>query len=128
GLTVIGVYLTRRWFYGSEGSGIPQVIAAIHAPRGENDQLMQRLFGLRVIAGKVGVSLIGLLGGLTLGREGPTVHIGAAIMAETRRFYPHRSARLERQLLLAVPQRDCRRHSTLRSPEWCLQSKRSPAT
>jgi len=101
GLTVIGVYLTRRWFYGSEGSGIPQVIAAIHAPRGENDQLMQRLFGLRVIAGKVGVSLIGLLGGLTLGREGPTVHIGAAIMAETRRFYPHRSARLERQLLLA---------------------------
>lgn len=100
-LTVVGVYLTRRWFYGSEGSGIPQVIAAIHAPRSENDLLMRRLFGLRVIVGKVVVSLIGLLGGLTLGREGPTVHIGAAIMAETRRFYPHRNARLERQLLLA---------------------------
>lgn len=100
-LTLIGVYLTRRWFYGSEGSGIPQVIAAMHAPRGDDDLLMQRLFGLRVIFGKVGVSLLGLLGGLTLGREGPTVHIGAAIMAGTRRFYPHRSARLERQLLLA---------------------------
>ncbi len=101
GLTVLGVYLTRRWFYGSEGSGIPQVIAAIHAPRGDDDRLMQRLFGLRVILGKIGVSLLGLLGGLTVGREGPTVHIGAAIMAETGRFYPHRSIRLERQLLLA---------------------------
>lgn len=101
GLTVIAVYLTRRWFYGSEGSGIPQVIAAMHAPRRDDDTLMQRLFGLRVIVGKIGLSLIGLLGGLTLGREGPTVHIGAAIMAETQRLYPRRNLRLERQLLLA---------------------------
>jgi H+/Cl- antiporter ClcA len=100
-LTVSAVFLTRRWFYGSEGSGIPQVIAAIHAPRAADDRLMQRLFGLRVIFGKLGGSLLGFLGGLSIGREGPTVHIGAAIMAETRRFYPHRSVRLERQLLLA---------------------------
>ncbi|MDE2263076.1 MAG: chloride channel protein [Gammaproteobacteria bacterium] len=101
-MTMLAVYLTRRWFSGSEGSGIPQVIAALHAPRmDEEDTLMRRLFGVRVIAGKILVSLIGLLGGLTIGREGPTVHIGAAIMAETRRFYPHRNAQLERRLLLA---------------------------
>ena len=101
-LTVLALFLTRRWFTGSEGSGIPQVIAALHAPGAEaEDTLMRRLFGLRVIVGKIGVSLIGLLGGLTIGREGPTVHIGAAIMAETRRFYPHRNAQLERRLLLA---------------------------
>jgi H+/Cl- antiporter ClcA len=100
--TIIAVFLTKRWFTGSEGSGIPQVIAALHAPRAEDDDtLMRRLFGLRVIFGKIVVSLLGLFGGLTIGREGPTVHIGAAIMAEIRRFYPHRSARLERQLLLA---------------------------
>jgi H+/Cl- antiporter ClcA len=101
GLAVLATYLTRRWFYGAEGSGIPQVIAAIHAPRADNDTLMKRLFGLRVIFGKLGISLLGFLSGLTIGREGPTVHIGAAIMAETRRFYPHRNVRLERQLLLA---------------------------
>src|SRR5512146_1349250 len=101
-LTVLALFLTRRWFTGSEGSGIPQVIAALHAPRTqEEDTLLRRLFGLRVIVGKIVVSLIGLLGGLTIGREGPTVHIGAAIMAETRRFYPHRNAQLERRLLLA---------------------------
>ncbi|HEY2686469.1 MAG TPA: chloride channel protein [Steroidobacteraceae bacterium] len=100
-LTVLALFLTRRWFTGSEGSGIPQVIAALHAPRAEEDTLMRRLFGVRVIIGKIGISLVGLLGGLTIGREGPTVHIGAAIMAETRRFYPHRNAQLERRLLLA---------------------------
>ncbi len=98
-LTVLAVFLTRRWFSGSEGSGIPQVIAALHAPPDET--LLRRLFGLRVIFGKIVVSLLGLLGGMTIGREGPTVHLGAAIMAETRRLYPHRSIRLERQLLIA---------------------------
>jgi H+/Cl- antiporter ClcA len=78
------------------------VIAALHARRAEEeDTLMRRLFGLRVVAGKIAISLLGLLGGLTIGREGPTVHIGAAIMAELRRFYPHRHPQLERRLLLA---------------------------
>lgn len=101
-LSVLALFLTRRWFTGSEGSGIPQVIAALHARRAEEeDTLMRRLFGVRVIVGKIVISLIGLLGGLTIGREGPTVHIGAAIMAEFRRFYPHRHPQLERRLLLA---------------------------
>ena len=101
-LTVLALFLTRRWFTGTEGSGIPQVIAALHARRPDDeDTLMRRLFGLRVVVGKIGISLIGLLGGLTIGREGPTVHIGAALMAEFRRFYPHRHPQLERRLLLA---------------------------
>lgn len=98
-LTVLAVYMTRRWFSGAEGSGIPQVIAALHAD--PDGTALSRLFGPRVIVGKLVVSLIGLLGGLTIGREGPTVHLGAAIMAETRRFYPHGGPRLERRLLLA---------------------------
>ncbi len=99
---VLAVYGTRHWFSGCEGSGIPQVIAAIHAPRKEGDELlMKRLFGLRVIVGKILVSLVAFLGGMTIGREGPTVHIGAAIMGETRRFYPRRTLVLERRLLIA---------------------------
>lgn len=98
-MTMLAVWLTRRWFSGAEGSGIPQVIAALHAPH--DPTILGRLFGVRIILGKILVSLIGLMGGLTIGREGPTVHIGAALMLESRRFYRRRSQRLERQLLLA---------------------------
>lgn len=98
-LSAACVWLTRRYFKGSEGSGIPQVIAALHAP--ERQKLIPGLFGLRIIVGKVGIGLMGLLGGLTIGREGPTVHIGASIMYEMRRFYPRASPKLERNLLLA---------------------------
>jgi H+/Cl- antiporter ClcA len=98
-LTALCVWLTRKFFAGSEGSGIPQVIAAMHSPK--RRQLIPRLFGLRIIIGKIGVGLLGLAGGLTIGREGPTVHIGASIMYEMRRFYPRVSRQLERSLLLA---------------------------
>ncbi len=100
-LTVLAVYCTRRWFYGAEGGGISQVIAAIHGPRSKDDSVMKYFFGLRIIIGKIAASLLGFLGGLSIGPEGPTVHLGAAIMAETRHFYPHRSQSLERRLLLA---------------------------
>ena len=101
-LTVIGVYCTRRWFYGAEGGGISQVIAAIHGPREQDGSLTMRyFFGLRIIIGKIAVSVLGFLAGLSIGPEGPTVHLGAAIMAETRHFYPQRTQALERRLLLA---------------------------
>lgn len=98
-LTAACVWLTRKYFTGSEGSGIPQVIAALHAPH--RLKLIPGLFGLRIIVGKIGIGLMGLLGGLTIGREGPTVHIGASVMYEMRRFYPRSSPKLERNLLLA---------------------------
>ncbi len=97
--TAVAVWLTRRWFRGSEGSGIPQVIASLHAP--PDPARGPRLFGLRIIVGKIGVGLLGMLGGLTLGREGPTVHVGASVMYEMRRFFPRVPLRLERLLLLA---------------------------
>jgi H+/Cl- antiporter ClcA len=70
-------YLARRFFPGSQGSGIPQAIAArdpMHPERRD------RLLSLRVAAGKIGLCLLGLLGGASIGREGPTVQVGASIM------------------------------------------------
>ncbi|NDU86547.1 MAG: chloride channel protein [Ferrovum sp.] len=98
-LTAAAAWMTRRWFSGSEGSGIPQVIAALHGPTDTTRN--KRLFGLRIIFGKLSLGLMGMAAGLTLGREGPTVHVGASIMYELRRFYPRASLRMERMLLLA---------------------------
>jgi H+/Cl- antiporter ClcA len=92
------VWLTRQFFRGSEGSGIPQVIAALHEGTAN---LGPRTLALRLMAGKILVSLLAILGGFTIGREGPTVQIGAALMYNLRRFFPRSTARIERQLVLA---------------------------
>ncbi len=92
------VWLTRRFFRGAEGSGIPQVIAALHEG---TSTLGPRTLTLKLLAGKILVSLLAILGGFTIGREGPTVQIGAAMMYNLRRFYPRSNALIERQLVLA---------------------------
>ena len=73
----LSVFLTNRYFPNSQGSGIPQAIAARqlteHADRA-------RLVSLRIAVGKVLLTLLGLLCGASAGREGPTVQVGASIM------------------------------------------------
>jgi H+/Cl- antiporter ClcA len=92
------VWLTRRFFRGAEGSGIPQVIATLEEG---TTKLGPRVLSLRLLAGKIAVSFLGIVGGFTIGREGPTVQIGATLMFNLRRFYPRSSALIERQLVLA---------------------------
>ncbi|TWC71463.1 chloride channel protein [Herbaspirillum sp. SJZ099] len=95
------VWLTRKYFPGSEGSGIPQVIASL-AEQGEHtSKLAQKLLTVRIVLGKIGISFLGILSGFTIGREGPTVQVGAALMYNMRRFYPRPSAILEKRLILA---------------------------
>lgn len=81
----ISVWLTRRYFSGAEGSGIPQVIAELSRPEAP---YWRPLLSLRIMVGKliVGVAAIGC--GFSLGREGPTVQVGAAIMNMLHRWLP----------------------------------------
>lgn len=80
----VSAYVSRRWFPGSQGSGIPQVIAAAEIVR-HHPRALDRLVSLRVLIGKSGLLLFGLLTGAAIGREGPTVQVGAIIMRLTGR-------------------------------------------
>lgn len=95
---VLVVGLTRRFAPAARGSGIPQAIAAL-----ESDDAEHRgaLLSLRVAAAKMVLTVIGLLGGASVGREGPTVHIGAALMHMLGRFVALPHAYLRRGLVLA---------------------------
>lgn len=91
----LAVFLARTVFPNSQGSGIPQVIAARKI---EDPAARFRLVSLRVAFGKVVVMMIGLLCGASVGREGPTVQVGASIMGFIGRSAP---IVYQRNLLLA---------------------------
>ncbi|MDE2462382.1 MAG: chloride channel protein, partial [Alphaproteobacteria bacterium] len=92
---LISVFLARTVFPGSEGSGIPQAIAA---RRFRDPGTRERLLSLRLTFGKILLTLFGLVCGASIGREGPTVQVGAAIMLFTARAG---GMGLERGLILA---------------------------
>jgi H+/Cl- antiporter ClcA len=93
------VWLTRRYVAGAAGSGIPQVMAALDpALPPEHTGLF---VSLRLSAAKVLLTSGGLLGGLSLGREGPSVQVAAGVMLAARRWLPERSAVSAHGLLVA---------------------------
>ncbi len=73
----------RTYFPGAQGSGIPQAIAARQI---RDDAERRRLLSLKLIAGKIGLTVVALLGGGSVGREGPTVQVGATIMLQVARL------------------------------------------
>jgi H+/Cl- antiporter ClcA len=97
GLALVA-WLTQRVFPGTQGSGIPQTIAALSI---SNIDARNRLLSIRIAAGKLFLTLAALASGASIGREGPTVQIGASIMHSLRRFTRFSVADIDRGLILA---------------------------
>lgn len=70
-------WATRGRLAPTRGSGIPQVIASLQVTR---DDFRAAQLSLWVSLSKMAFTLVALLGGASVGREGPTVHVGAGIM------------------------------------------------
>ncbi|MFV1918390.1 chloride channel protein [Sphingomonas sp. MJ1 (PH-R8)] len=77
------VWATRRWARDARGSGIPQVIAA---GRSADEQVAARLLSLGTAAKKLVLTVTMLLFGASVGREGPSVQVSAAIMVALHRL------------------------------------------
>ena len=95
-LVMVGLaWATRNLFPGSEGSGIPQAIAALESRR------KSAVLSLRIAVGKILLTLTGLMVGASIGREGPSVHIGASVMYSLGRYARFPAHYMERGLILA---------------------------
>jgi H+/Cl- antiporter ClcA len=98
-LTAAIVWATRRWWPGAAGSGIPQVMAALDDATAPAQRGL--FVSLKLSVAKIVLTAAGLLAGLSLGREGPSVQIAAGVMHHARRWLPERGTISEHGLLMA---------------------------
>ncbi|MCL2876561.1 MAG: chloride channel protein [Betaproteobacteria bacterium] len=76
-------WLSMRFFPGTEGSGIPQTIAASLS---DAPEIRRQFLSLRIAISKIFLTLGGLIVGASIGREGPSVQIGASMMHTLTKF------------------------------------------
>ena len=76
-------WLTGRFAPYTAGSGIPQVLAALSLPAGAPKN---RLLPIGQTLLKIPLTFLGMLAGASIGREGPSVQVGAAVMASWGRW------------------------------------------
>jgi len=88
---IVATYAAQNWFKNSQGSGIPQTIAA---HRIASISAREQLVSFRTALGKLLLTVWGLLCGASTGREGPTVQIGASIMFLAGKWTPRHQAGL----------------------------------
>ena len=94
---VVSLWLVERFAPGARGSGIPHLMAAVEIPSSQKG-LIHKLLSLRIAFIKILSSLIMLLGGGVIGREGPTLQISGSIFqwvyARLPSFWPRISQRV----------------------------------
>lgn len=78
------MYITIKMGKAAGGSGIPQVMAATRDPGLKQSQ---SLVSLRVAMTKFLMTIFMLFGGASVGREGPTVQVSAAIMVLVHKLF-----------------------------------------
>jgi CIC family chloride channel protein len=90
----IALWLVRRFAPETAGSGIPDLKSVV---MGEKQLLWKRVLPVKFLAGVLGIG-----GGLTLGREGPTVQMGGATGIMVSTWFRVKRGEGERKALISA--------------------------
>src|SRR5664280_1274695 len=88
-------YLLYRYFPNARGSGVPQTKAALYAREGR--------ITLRTVLGKFFCTSATLASGIPLGREGPSVQVGAGIGSVLGRLIGLRTEQVKKLIPVGAP-------------------------
>ena len=91
-------WVTEGKLRATRGSGIPQVIGSMQI---EDEGFRQRMLSMPIAAGKMILTLIALAVGASIGREGPTVHVGAGLFYSLGRRFGFTDAKAASRFILA---------------------------
>lgn len=94
---LIGWWIVQKFGVNAKGSGIPQVMAAIDLSTPRYHEKIDKLLSLRIIITKIFSSIVMVLGGAAIGREGPTIQIAGSVFRIINKWIPESWPKLSRQ-------------------------------
>ncbi len=91
-------WVTEGKLRATRGSGIPQVIGTLHI---EDEGFRARMLSLPISVGKMVLTLLAMAVGASIGREGPTVHVGAGLFYSLGRRFGFTDPKAASRFILA---------------------------
>lgn len=85
---VLSWWLVKRFSPYAKGSGIPQVMAAVELANPKEHRKISHLLSIKIMIFKVLSSVILVIGGGAVGREGPTIQIAGSVFRKVNEFLP----------------------------------------
>lgn len=92
--------IVRIFAPNAKGSGIPQVMAAIELSSPKNSGKVDLLLSIRIAVIKMFSSLLMVLGGGAIGREGPTIQIAGSVFYVVQKYIPSTWPKLSKQAFI----------------------------
>jgi H+/Cl- antiporter ClcA len=85
---VLSWWLVKEFAPNAKGSGIPQVMAAVELANPKEHKKIRSLLSLKIIVFKIISSVILVIGGGAVGREGPTIQIAGSVFRKVNEYLP----------------------------------------
>lgn len=85
---VVSWWLVKEFAPNAKGSGIPQVMAAVELANPKEHRKIRSLLSLKIIVFKILSSLVLVIGGGAVGREGPTIQIAGSVFRKVNEYLP----------------------------------------
>jgi len=101
-LMLAGWFLVKRFAPNAGGSGIPQVMAAIDLVNQKTKVNIRSFLSIRIVVVKIVSSMLMVLGGAAIGREGPTIQISSSIFDYFNRLIPKGWPRYKRSSMIVA--------------------------
>lgn len=85
---VLSWWLVKEFAPNAKGSGIPQVMAAVELANPKEHTKIRSLLSIKIIVFKIISSVVLVIGGGAVGREGPTIQIAGSIFRKVNEYLP----------------------------------------
>lgn len=85
---VLSWWLVKEFAPNAKGSGIPQVMAAVELANPKEHRKIRSLLSIKIIVFKIISSVVLVIGGGAVGREGPTIQIAGSIFRKVNEYLP----------------------------------------